>query len=134
MPDTPVFCFCVLEEAGKRRQKRHTQLNLVLKCGIRERIFWDIGSTQKRKAKKKKYLNQILVKGKVTRYAKAETKREETLFLYVPCLCRALCSRHLWDCENSLQRVTSGTTWNIGIITSLQAIVKHKSLTNHLNQ
>lgn len=53
MPDTPVFHFCLLEEAGKSRQKRQTQLNLVFKCGIRERIFWDIGSTQKRKAKKK---------------------------------------------------------------------------------
>lgn len=53
MPDTPVFTFFLLEEAGKSKQERQTQLNLVFKRGIRERIYWDVGSTQKRKANEK---------------------------------------------------------------------------------
>lgn len=53
MPDPPVFHFCLLERAGKGRHKRQTQLNMVF-SGIRERLFWDVGSTQKRRAKGKK--------------------------------------------------------------------------------
>lgn len=53
MPHSPVFSFCLLEVAGKSKQERQTQLNVVFKHGIRERIYWDAGSTQKRKAKEK---------------------------------------------------------------------------------
>lgn len=75
--------------------------------GIRERLFWDVGSTQKRRAKGKKgilNLNQMLAKGKVTRYAQAESRREEILLLYIPCLSRASVGL-----GNGLQRIISGT-------------------------
>lgn len=104
---------------GDRRQ---TQLNLVFKYGIREGIFWGIGSTQERKEEKKKKqlnLNQIVARGKVTRYVKAETKQEETLFLYVPCLCGAL------------QRVTHGNAPDRGIITSLQELADQLNQSTH---
>lgn len=106
MPDPPVFHFCLLERAGKGRHERQTQLNMVF-SGIRERLFWDVGSTQKRRAKGKKgilNLNQMLAKGKVRRYAQAETRREEILLLYIPCLSRASVGL-----GNGLQRIISGT-------------------------
>lgn len=42
----------------------------------------------------------MLAKGKVTRYAQAETRREEILFLYIPCLSRASVRPGEWTAEN----------------------------------
>lgn len=42
----------------------------------------------------------MLAKGKVTRYAQAETRREEILFLYIPGLSRASVRLGQWAAKN----------------------------------
>lgn len=71
-------------------------------------------------------LNQILAEGKVTRDAQAETRREEILLLYIPCPCRASVGLGEWFAKNH--------QWDRGIVTSLQAILTHKSLPKQLHQ
>lgn len=68
----------------------------------------------------------MLAKGKVTRYAQAETRREEISLLYTPCLSRASVGLGEWFARNH--------QWDRGITTSLQAILTHKSLPKQLHQ
>lgn len=127
MPDPPVSHFCLLERAGKGRHQRQTQLNMVC-SGIRERLFWDVGSTQKEEGKGKKgniKFKSDAGKGKGHKIRRSRNQEGRNIIPLHSLSEQSICWTGEWFAGNH-QR-------DRGITTALQAILTHKSLPKQLH-